>query len=437
MSNIALYVLLPIGIFIALAALGWYLIPYALALKKNLGFTFLPQNQALAIMNGESLDHVIAALDGWVVVGTNILRVDTMYPQTGTSFRAEIMGVYWYGLPPFRKIHHYPFRWGKWVAQANSGSPTEVIVSREDTETGSVYHRFPYAMRFEGLETSARTAVDSQGRSGLVVRLNLEFLVEVQAVNIHLMLFPDAPWLTRLTAMIEEQIRVIVGQKTFEELIEERDADDHKAGIAGQLMVKLSGDTDGTNDYPIVRAITNDTITNDAMLKLHTVTACGVMVRRIDLRSIKIAGTPAEVKAIEDVINGPGLAAKKAQARVTEGEAEGKFKLSIGTAEANVIAKIGEAEAGAVAAKVAAYGDHPDAAALAMATAMEKGMAAFRGGTLVLGNSGTNMLLPTDGQGGGSPQPAPQAPRTQPAPQQWRRPNRGQQRNQRQGQGQQ
>lgn len=404
--NTALFVEIAL-IIIALLFVGLaLLVPYALARKRKYGFTFIPQGEILPVMGGESCVGYLSHLEGWdVMPDGRVNKVDTRTSLGFWGYYHKWFGVYFYGVPPFRQLWEGEFSWNKWMKQGGK----DVLVERAARSINSIYFQFPYGYRFGGLETKPASGTTDH-RGSLVIPVYLEMLFDVRAANVHTMAFPEVTWLMQLVAMMEGVIRPEVGNSSFEDLI--APTPEKKNLLIESMMRVLCGEKGklpGSNKPydPVALArkqfldpsYTHDEI-NWIIHNMPVVIETGVFVTRIDIRSIGIDASEAETARLLQLVNGPAEAAKKAEARVTEAEAE-----------ATAIRKVGEAEGAAARARVEAYGSAgPEiGAALAHGDSLTAALGNVPGlKTLVLGAQGTSVILPgTDdpaGSGSGGPQ---------------------------------
>lgn len=406
----------------------WLLIPYLIAISELDMFTLKPQGQILTVMRGAAVERFIAEIPGFEINGHKIVKMDVgsdgkWIPKhpVNKSLREELTGVAYVGIPPFASIHQYKFDWSKF-ARKEKGEDQQIVPKHE--LVGSVYFDYPYAIVLTGIETSAKAAdAATGGRSGITKALKFGLQVRVRAYDLNKMLFPDAVWLTRLSSMLEEHLRNIIGGMTYEEVIEERHSDDLTGGIGGKLMVYLAGSED------MAKKVSKDEMSNEETDLLPSVIVAGVIVLGIDVRTVDIDGTEADKQKFLDSINAEATAEKAMRAKKKTAEGDAFAERTVGTAKAEVAKAMSEAEVAGTLATIAAYSAAPDGAAIALA----EGLRHTGASTVVLGaTGGVGLMLPsgdkptTDRPQGFQPQPT-MAPPTTP----WRRP----QKRSRQGQG--
>jgi hypothetical protein len=370
-----------------------FLAPYALAKKRKYGFTFIPQGEILPVMNGESCTGYLSKLGGWYVA-------DNGQVLKGENPKFDLLrlyhnwfGVYFYGVPPFRKLWEGEFSWVKWMKEGGK----DVLVERAARSIDSIYFQFPYGYRFGGLETTPADPATQTGnkdhRSSLVIPVFLEKLFDVRAANVHTMVFPEVTWLTQLVAMMEGVLRPQVGQQSYENLVS---ADPlAKGGIVEQIMRALCGNPgviNGKQYDPVELAkkqfddtrFTDDEI-NRIIAGMPVVVETGVFVTRIDIRNVGIDAPPEEVKRILELVNGPAEAVKLAAAKTTEAEAR-----------ANAIRLVGQAEGAAAEARVKAYAAAGERIGVTLAQGDSLATALGKVGglrQLVLGSNDTSVIL--------------------------------------------
>lgn len=205
-----------LGILIALGVLGYVFrsyVAYTFAyLNKHYGtgllFTFVPQNEIVYIMKGDSLKRIIANIHGKALdVNDNLVDLPdgVEHDPTHSEFNKRY-GVFFIGIPFINKPLRYMFQWDKWSKkQKESGYE----IKPRNEEVTSLFFRYPYPILAKEIEISGN------------LQFNIQLLVTMEAVNPRKALFdtlPHGTWLQQVEASVIAAIRVWASKKSIDEI---------------------------------------------------------------------------------------------------------------------------------------------------------------------------------------------------------------------------
>lgn len=315
--------------------------PYVLACL-NVGFTFVREGEAKFVMKGDSYVRTILSLKGHTLDQEgNIVKGDPPEPQ-GLKRRfltwvERAYGAYWVGVPFFRRLHRYQLRWMAYEPAEEGGEKRPVVKSR-DLDSTFAKDKLYYGKALS-VETEERLPID------------VEFLITLRVVNPYLAIFTVANWIEAIIDRTTQQVRVYVGGKTYQKLIE---------GEKYKLQQGFSGH----------------------MQKALAKTArdlYGVEFVSCDILSLN------PPKEFRDLTLKTYEATQKGEATKTEAEAK-----------AYAIEKVGKAEAQSLRDRAKAFEDHPEAskaqldAEVGKATGIKAIVSAFMAGIAEVKKGGGN-----------------------------------------------
>lgn len=318
-------------------------------------FTKVSEGTAKAVMRGGtrgSFDHFVMAFEGhhfnvpgsdwfdrtipaWEVLDND--PVDDKYFDLRDPL-TKWLGVYYVGIPPFRQLKEYRFRWSEAIKDLKTNK--EVVWSR-DASTDFIYvSDFPYMIVLDAAETKEGIPVD--GTYQLVIRIT----------NPYKALFATENWLEAVTASANRAARSYVGSRTYEELQSETNKEDDE-------LHEHPGDDSAPHDpddFSCPMTMLTDVIPEDRKnadkWKKGLRGRYGVTIVAANLQTIAINTGSAELdgKVFESTIL--EFTSKKDADRITTlGKAEAEKIRVIGDAEAARIYAEGKAEADVITLK--------------------------------------------------------------------------------------
>lgn len=176
-----------IGFIIGIIILSYFLF-YLLGVNK-IFYSFVKEGEMEFVVTGETLHKIIPNLRSYDLekkkVEVKVLNKDEKTVSTETIFaeqfiqlgekeekKKKFLGLYWIGLPPYRKILDYVFSWDRLVTEASKkeeeakGRTVEYTgigdlwVSHRSEKLNSLYFRYTYPIIVKGVELAGRITVD-------------------------------------------------------------------------------------------------------------------------------------------------------------------------------------------------------------------------------------------------------------------------------------
>lgn len=331
---------------------------YILA-KKGIGWVMIPEGQIMVIVEGNTVHKFIGRIKDYSVHPTTGVLTYT----GGATPVSGWYGISWIGIPPFRRVYTYKFRWNKW-SKADKTATKNSVMPKEDLETHSVFFRAPYAIEITDAETSDGA------------KMNIQLLISVQAENVECMLFKTPDWLANLTAKITDVTAKYMRSQTSVDFRSDT------VGKVNELSLKIMelNTTPPTVDPQSLRSL------------------IGVSIVSADFLGYDMAGGLAEAaeRTAKAQLEGEAnLKAAELAAQTLEKSTEAQARAMERMASAKKVE--GMAEVDVVTARYERLQKHDPQAKRSLAEAIEK-----HKGTLVLGG-GAQLLVSDDGQKGGTP----------------------------------
>lgn len=172
-----------VGIFILL-----YFLFYLLGVNK-IFYSFTKEGEMEFVVTGETLHKIMPNLrsydlekkkvevkvlskDGKTVSGETIFAEQFIQLGENEEKKKKFLGLYWIGLPPYRKILEYTFSWDRLITEASKkeeetkGRTVEYTgigdlwVSHRSEKLNSLYFRYTYPIVVKGVELAGRITVD-------------------------------------------------------------------------------------------------------------------------------------------------------------------------------------------------------------------------------------------------------------------------------------
>jgi len=216
--NLFLFLLAVPAIFVGL--------PWALA-HFNLGFTFVREGEAKAVMAGQRVVRFVmnfsgrrltvpadSSLDEWSA--WEVEPVPSGHREK-KFFLWQWLGIHWLGPWPFRTIHRYKFRWAD-VIMGDDG--VEKPRFRDETIDSVFVKDTIYYGKVEGAETGPAPGMEEAER----LPINLGYLLTIRVCNPYKALFQIHRWNESLLSRVSQVARDYVGERSYDQLIAEEGA---------------------------------------------------------------------------------------------------------------------------------------------------------------------------------------------------------------------
>lgn len=232
-------------------------------------------------------------------------------------------GVYWVGIPPFRRVHWYAFEWNE--MRLNTETKKEEVWSRRE-KTDFIYIKpFNYATVMENVE-------NADG-----IPLSILYMTTIAIKNPFKALFRAVSWLSITNASTGREAKNFIGGSTYDELKNEEAA--RKSGKSGNFSLPI---VELTNHLPDDAPAATD-------CGLHA--RYGVTIQTADLQSFD----PPESLRAATVLRYQ----KQEEAAGVEalGRAQATVAILKGKADARVVILKGVGEGAALRARIRALRD--------------------------------------------------------------------------------
>jgi len=184
----------------------------------NILFTKVREGSAKAIMTGESFEFFVMSHKGHHLNDPRKRWYSDQHPawevlpdEDGTDYddRSWIwrkIGVYFVGIPPFRRVYKYHFVWN----EERTNPEGDMAVWTRDRHTDFIYiAHFPYMPVIKSAETAEGIPVDAFYQ--LTVAIN----------NPHMALFGSEDWMVITTGAANRAGRNYIGASSYQEIISE------------------------------------------------------------------------------------------------------------------------------------------------------------------------------------------------------------------------
>jgi hypothetical protein len=228
---------------IALAFVAYVTTAFVLA-SFDICFTFGIEGAAKAVMRGGVCDRILMWWRGHYLNqpglrGYNpLIRTGEVLRSNKPDSRAsqyawwqlhwkflELLGIYWYGLWPFKKIYNHEFEW----VEQEIGEDGKPKPKHRKEFTDFIYVKnFPYWVKLPGVEDATNEP------------LNLDYLLTVHINNPYWALFMTDDWLKRTTADSNNCGKIYVGSHTFNQIKTESSAVGQVTSDFATVMCGLS-----------------------------------------------------------------------------------------------------------------------------------------------------------------------------------------------------
>lgn len=157
--------------------------------------------------------YAFLGIDEWDVMARSTLGEDDGLFNPFRYFR----NIYWVGLPPFAGIYKHVFRWTSYEQKGDSAK--RVPVPHEEEQDFWLAKRDIYYVVIEDAETAGRTER---------FPVNVQLLLTIRIVNPMKAFSRAQRWLELVTDQLDSRTRRFIGEKTLDELIDDRTDDNDK-----------------------------------------------------------------------------------------------------------------------------------------------------------------------------------------------------------------
>ena len=308
--------------------------------QQGILVTFVQEGTLKIVLSGDSFHHILMSYKGhhlndphkpwydaqipaWEIL-PHAAGEDAAYDRR--PWLARVLGIYWVGLPPFRKIRTYHFDWTELAIDRVSGK--EILRTRSEMTDFAFASDFPYVQVIAAAETGGKPRPASgDGESNLEggnLKVDAIFVTTVAITNAYKAFYGTEDWMKRLNGAVIGTGRSFIGRKSYEQLRSETD-EEHT----------------GDDNMP------------DAILRQAEKLAdiCGVTVKECDVQSIELVGASKE---LQDATTQIYVAQQTSRAAIIEGTGKAEALRLQGEAEAQVIRMKGEAHAQSLKDRLAA-----------------------------------------------------------------------------------
>lgn len=318
--------------------------------KTDVLLTEVPEGTVKFVIIGDSLNHILMSYKGrhlndpqdrtifdpsipeWEVISHGQNR-DKEFDKRFLLFR--MTGTYWVGIPPWRSVKKYHFRWNE--RRIGKGGQEEVW-SRPDREYGDPEHTnimyvssFPYEFILDGAETE----------DGFPTRVWCQVVLRV--TNPYKAMFDTENWLQVVSAAVNGIVKDYVGHETFDNLRSEL-----KKGEEGQT----SADSHAFSKQvcELTHGLPDDPVGEVDKYKKGLLGRFGVTLDFATIQDIAPGGMHAG--EYEKALAQGFLADKEAEAIAKRGRANAGAELDMGRARAKSEALMGTAQAWALRSRL-------------------------------------------------------------------------------------
>lgn len=192
----------------------------------NKFFGFIREGQGAMIMKGESLHGVVISQLGHTCERERggrrrweIKQGDLKHEGLILGPLEKNLGIYWFGLYPFRKRLEYPFRWDEWKEEVDekTGKPIVTLWHREERTNFFYVQTFAYAIFLDGAETGkAKGGVNTGEEENVSVDVRITLFIRIIYPDIAIM--HNENWFSVLKDTVLHHAREYVGSHGFKDL---------------------------------------------------------------------------------------------------------------------------------------------------------------------------------------------------------------------------
>lgn len=332
--------------------------------KSDILVTEIEEGSAKAIMKSESFLRFVMSFEDHHLNDPEAAWYDDRFPEwevhrrnpSESASRAfdnrsglmHWLGLYFVGIPPFRNVHTYEFKWNE--MKLNMETHKEDVWSR-DCPTDFIYVKdFAYVVVLDGAETE-------EG-----IPLDVQYQLVVKITNPYKALFKVDDWMQVLTGIANRRARNYIGGRGYDQLLSETDKKDEQTDDPEERPDDFS--------HQLVRL--NDRLTDDSedaeRYERGLRGRYGITVVSANLQTLEVTG-PLRDKIVEASVQ-RFTADREAYSIRALGQANADATLAEGGAEATVISLKGRAEAKSLMFRLAVIRKDERGALLAQLDAM-------------------------------------------------------------------
>lgn len=358
------------GIIIVIFILLYFFF-YLLGASK-LFYSFVKEGEIEFSVTGETLHEMLANVSGYCLEEDEIeVEIEKENKEKGEEGRKEkisvkrffslskgeekkskkkFLGLYWIGLPPYRKILTYPFSWDRLISKTakeeeeKRGRAVEysgigdIWISHRSEPVSSLFFRYTYPIVAKDIELAGRITID--------IAFNVTVEVAVPIIPIF---FLKGRWFLPLTAAFR--------------------------GIISDCLKDFNLDDFGKKD--------KQKLFNDAVSKQNElfVSITGMEIFQTNYIDYAISGTDDERKAA----TAKKIAQLNAEAKITEAEGTATARIKVASGEAEAIKLERGAKAFTLQELLESARKHPQGANVLIEQIKTEGLAGFTGDVLSLG----------------------------------------------------
>lgn len=358
------------GIIIVIFILLYFFF-YLLGASK-LFYSFVKEGEIEFSVTGETLHKILANVSGYYLKKDEIeVEIEKENKEKGRKGRKEkisverffhlskkekqkknLLGLYWIGLPPYRKILTYPFSWDRLISKTakeeeeKKGHAVEysgigdIWISHRSEPVSSLFFRYTYPIVAKDIELTGRITID--------IAFNVTVEVAVPIIPIF---FLKGRWFLPLTAAFR--------------------------GIISDCLKDFNLDDFGETD--------KQKLFNDAVSKQNElfVSITGMEIFQTNYIDYTISGEKEELEAA----TAKKIAQLKAEAKVAEAEGTAVARITVAEGEAEAIKLERGAKAFALQKLLESAQKHPQGVSVLIEQIKTEGLAGFTGDVLSLGQS--------------------------------------------------
>lgn len=221
--------------------------------KTDTFFGFIKEGQGVAIMSGDSFDRMIISFKGhyvdWIkrtrirkklnevtnkmeeqkenFLRLEILEGDDPNPTGGIlGFLERNLGIYWFGIAPFKTLRNEPFNWNEWTRLDQKGNTIPPELRHREEPTKFFYAQsFNYAVLLKGAETGGGKKVDNKDGGGNLT-VDVEMTLQLRIIYPQVALFENESWFEAGEAEVLTTARRYVSLHSYEELRGQENTED-------------------------------------------------------------------------------------------------------------------------------------------------------------------------------------------------------------------
>lgn len=310
-----LAVILCVALFVVIGGLALFYLS-----KQSILWGFIPEGQIVVIMEGGKVKEYLSRINGFWTnphTGENF-EVAKMTPaqirerektedekSLISKFLESYLGLHWIGIWPYCRRYEYRFKWSKWSRKEKS---SEYELIPRDEVVNSLYFKFTYPIRMEGLETKGK------------VPLDVTILINTRITNAERALFKTSDWLASVTGAVTAVVRDFIGAKELEE-------------ISGE-----SHENNSNGFFRDIMILNDPNIGNPSLNKMF-----GIVIDAVNFIGYEISGE--DNARLQKASTEKYVAAQEAEAKAIRAKGNAEATVTEATGKATAIEKLAEAKA--------------------------------------------------------------------------------------------